>query len=110
MISELVLQEIDDTPDQDRRKELLGLTESLRVLDYTEEAEELAAEYVKVGIFSEKYLGDAIHVAIATAHSVSYLASWNFKHLVKVSTRREVNLLNALKGYGTLEIIVPPEL
>ena len=39
-----------------------------------------------------------------------YFASWNFKHLVKVGTRREVNLVNALEGYEQIEIIVPPEL
>lgn len=26
------------------------------------------------------------------------------------TTRREVNLVNALKGYGQIEIIAPPEL
>ena len=35
---------------------------------------------------------------------------WNFSHLVKVRTRREVNLVNALEGYGPVEIVAPPEL
>jgi len=37
-------------------------------------------------------------------------SSWNFHHLVKLRTRREVNLVNALKGYTPIEILAPPEL
>ena len=43
-------------------------------------------------------------------NGVDYLCSWNFTHLVKVSTRREVNLVNSLMGYGQVEIVAPPEL
>lgn len=110
MISESVLQEISDTPDEDRRSEMRRLAAPLAVLDYPTDAEDLAYEYVKIGIFPQKYLGDAIHVAIASVHRVGYLASWNFKHLVRVATRREVNLVNALKGYDPLEIAAPPEI
>ena len=35
---------------------------------------------------------------------------WNFKHIVKVSTRRAVNLFNTLMGYEVIEIVAPPEL
>ena len=58
----------------------------------------------------EKYTSDANHVAIAVVHGIGYLASWNFRHLVKVNTRREVNLVNALEGYNPIEIVAPPEL
>lgn len=57
-----------------------------------------------------KYVADANHVAVAVTHGVGFLASWNFKHLVKVKTRREVNLVNSLNGYGVIEIVAPPEL
>ena len=58
----------------------------------------------------EKYISDAEHVSVATVNRMDYVCSWNFRHLVKVSTRREVNLVNALQGYGPVEIIAPPEL
>ena len=60
--------------------------------------------------FPDRYVADAQHVAIAVVNGVDYLCSWNFTHLVKVSTRREVNLVNSLMGYGQVEIIAPPEL
>ena len=57
-----------------------------------------------------KYTDDANHVAVAVANGIGYFCSWNFKHLVKVNIRREVNLINAMTGYGPIEIIAPPEL
>ena len=110
MISALVLGEINDTPDSDRRKDLERLVGDLPVLPLTAEAEVLAEEYIKRGAIPVKYREDALHVAIAVVHQIPLLASWNFTHLVNVKTRRLVNLVNALLGHGQIEIVSPPEL
>jgi len=110
LISTIVLMEILDTPDAERRSNIQGLVNDFEVLEFEEESLELAQEYIKRGIFPEKYTSDANHIAIAVVHGIDYFASWNFKHLVKVNTRREVNLVNALLGYQQIEIIAPPEL
>lgn len=110
VISSLVMAEINGTPDEARRDELERLVKNCQVVAFTEEADRLAQEYVTRGIFPEKYVADANHVAAAVVHGIGYLASWNFKHLVKVKTRREVNLVNSLNGYGVIEIVAPPEL
>lgn len=110
IISTVVLLEIRDTPDPEKRVKMGQLVMGLTVLVFDEEADGLAQEYVRRGIFPEKYASDANHVAIAVANGADYFTSWNFRHLVKVSTRREVNLVNALKGYRPIEIIAPPEL
>ena len=73
-------------------------------------AEALSEEYVRRGIFPEKYASDGNHVAVAVVHGVSFFVSWNFRHLVKVKTRREINLVNSLMGYGQIEIVAPPEM
>ncbi len=109
-ISVLVLAEIAATPLQSRRGDFQSIVQGFTVLPITDEADRLAGEYVQLGIVPEKYRSDALHVAIAVVHGISYLASWNFRHLVKVATRREVNLLNSLKGYEPIEIVAPPEL
>ena len=77
---------------------------------FSDEADNLAQEYVRRGVFPEKFASDANHVAIAVVNGIGYLASWNFRHLVRVNTRREVNLGNALEGYNPIEIVAPPEL
>lgn len=109
-VSGLVLREIADTPDQERRGQIEMLVNEVSILDLDSEAAELAQEYIDKEIFPEKYRSDAIHVAIAVINGIGYLCSWNFTHLVKVNTRREVNLVNAIKRYGQIEIIAPPEL
>ena len=110
VISTLVVREIQDTPDPVKRGQLEGLVKNLEVLEFTIEADELARKYVERGVFPEKYISDGNHVAIAVTHGIGYFVSWNFTHLVKVITRREINLINALNGYHPIEIIAPPEL
>ena len=110
IISTLVLGEIQGTPDPERRAEMEDLVKEFVVLAFDERADELAQEYISRGIFAEKYVSDANHVAVAVVNRIRYFVSWNFRHLVKVRTRREVNLVNLLKGYEQIEIVAPPEL
>ena len=110
VISEVVLQEILDTPAIEKRQLLKDLIDDFTVLDFDDEARRRSSEFMRRGIFPDRYVADAQHVAIAVVNGVDYLCSWNFTHLVKVSTRREVNLVNSLMGYGQVEIIAPPEL
>ena len=96
-VSGLVLREIADTPNVERHQEMQTLVKEIAILDLDVESAVLAQEYIGREIFPEKYRSDAIHVAIAVTNGIGYLCSWNFTHLVKVNTRREVNLVNALK-------------
>lgn len=109
-ISSLVIAEITETGNNEKRAKLLELLEGVEQLSITEECEKLADEYVKSGIIPVKYRDDAVHIACAVVNSIDYLVSWNFEHIVKVKTRRMVGLIDAEKGYKPLEIISPPEL
>lgn len=109
-ISNVVLIEIRSTPDVNRK---LLLTESVKRFEflYTDrDSIDLAVEYIKQGVFTVKTIFDACHVAVAVVNGISYLASWNYKHMVKVKIRQEVNKINTQKGYGRIEIITPAEL
>ena len=110
VVSVVTMREVEDTPDEELRAEMLNLVSGFEILPLEQEALVLANEYTARGIIPEKYASDANHVAIAAVSGVAYFASWNFTHLVKVATRREVNLVNALLGYGPIEIVAPPEL
>ena len=71
----------------------------------TKEIQELSQSY-----FSRKAVAiveDAIHIAVATVSGIDVLVSWNFKHIVNLKTKREVNAVNLLNGYGQLEIVEP---
>ena len=74
-----------------------------------EEMLDLAEKYLDEGIVSEKYRGDALHIAIATVISVDVLVSWNFKHIVNLNKIKLFNSINFREGYKMLEIRTPQE-
>ncbi|QQK78043.1 type II toxin-antitoxin system VapC family toxin [Salicibibacter cibarius] len=108
-ISEIVLDELNAAPEP-MKSTFLKTVEPFKILKFSDEAKYLSNIYVQEGIFPEKYSDDARHVAVATVNDSRYLLSWNFKHLVKVKTRKAVSLINSLNHYSTIEIIAPPEL
>ena len=110
VVSTITLREILDTPDEQTRASMEKLIDGFEVLDFGEEAYGLAQEYINRGVFPGRYESDANHVAIAVVNGIGLFVSWNFRHLVKLSTRREVNLINAIAGYQDIEILAPPEL
>jgi len=109
-ISEVTLKELEDTRNETLRKKFKALIESFKVLKINNRVRDLANAYIGKGVFPEKYLNDALHVAVASFYGISYVVSWNFEHLVKVRTRKSVNLVNVLEGYKEIEIISPQEL
>ena len=108
-ISTITKEEIEASSVQIKKK-MLEVVGKFRVLMVNKEIEELTKEYLGNGIASDKYRNDAVHIAIAVVNNLDFIVSWNFKHIVKVKTRRVVNLVNELRGYHPIEIIAPPEL
>jgi len=109
-VSEVVLAEIGDTRDVQLRNKLREKAVSLKILPIDEESRTLADEYVKHKAIPSDYSEDALHIAISTMNEIDYFLSWNFEHIVKVKTRKIVNMVNASAGYPDLEIITPAEL
>lgn len=110
-ISQSVMQEIKVTPDLGRKRELIKIIQGFPVLDITSEAKDLIVAYMEVNLVLEPNIIDAYHVAIATAHQVDILVTWNLEHLAKQATRNKVKKINASLGYGNLlEILTPGEL
>lgn len=108
-ISTLVKDEIE-TSSIEIKNDLFGVIYDFEILNITTEVEELADEYMNKGIVLDKFRNDAVHIAVAVINNIDFLISWNFRHLVKVKTRKIVNLINELLGYPHIEIIAPPEL
>ena len=80
------------------------------LLPETGEADDLAHEYLKASVVSERYADDAMHVAICTVHRINFLVSWNFRHLVNVRREAGFNAVNLLQGYPMVSIVNPKEL
>lgn len=109
-ISEITVEELADTKDEILRKNLNKLIQHSKVLKINPKIRDLARTYIERNVFSERYMDDALHVAVASFYEISYLVSWNFEHLVKVKTKRLVKLVNVLEGFREVEIVSPPEL
>ena len=109
-VSEITVKELDDTKDENLRKRLRRLIKGFKILKSNKKIRDLAKVYIERGVFSERYVDDALHVAITTFYEISYLVSWNFEHLVKVKTRKWVNSVNTLEGFTEIEIVSPQEL
>lgn len=107
-VSDLVIKEIKATGDEKLRKNLIQLVKDFELLSTkSTEIRALAEEYVSRGIIPVKHIEDAVHIAVTTVNSLDILVSWNFEHIVKLKTKREVNAVNVLLGYNQIEIIEP---
>lgn len=107
-ISDIVIREIEDIGNTAKKKELLELIHDFKTLSSNEkEIKALAEEYIVRRVIPLKHIEDAIHIAVASFHYLDVLISWNFEHIVKLKTKREVNVINVLLGYNQLEIIEP---
>lgn len=107
-VSGVVIKEIEDIGDKEKKKELLALIGEFNTLSSNDkDIRALAEEYIVRGIIPLKHIEDAIHIAVASFHGLDVLVSWNFEHIVKLKTKREVNVINVLLGYNQLEIIEP---
>jgi tryptophan 2,3-dioxygenase len=73
-------------------------------LEITDEAVELATEYIKEKVVGKTSYADCLHIALATISHADYLLSWNFKHIVNVQRIRGYNSINIKNGYKQLEI------
>ncbi len=107
-ISDLVIREMEATGDEKLRENLIKLVKDFEsLLTKSEEIRILSEEYVSRRIIPVKHIEDAVHIAVATINSVDILVSWNFEHIVKLKTKREVNAVNVLLGYDPIEIVEP---
>jgi predicted nucleic acid-binding protein len=109
-ISEVVIGEINRAP-QTKAVRLRDCINKINPeeLALDDSAQALAEEYIEKGVIPSKYEDDAFHIAIASVNNLDVIVSWNFTHIVKLKTRREVAVINTLMGYKPIDICSPQE-
>ncbi len=85
----------------------LNLLKSLEQIELAEEAAILAEGYISRGIFNRKFIGDALHVALASFHKIDYLVTWNFGHIANVRRQARIRLFNTTAGFFVPMIVTP---
>ena len=106
VISPLVVRELERL-EEPHRSSYLKLVRDIEQVEVTDESAILAEGYVSRGIFHRKYIGDALHVAVASHHKIDYLVTWNFGHLANVRRQARIRLFNAAAGFFVPMIVTP---
>src|SRR5690349_21712012 len=75
-ISAVVIGEILRAP-AEKQKQLFNVLAEAEILEFTEEAEELASAYLEAMVLPKSSYEDAQHVAIATINELDAIVSWN---------------------------------
>jgi predicted nucleic acid-binding protein len=78
-------------------------------IDLSEDAIDLANEYISEKVVGLTSYADCLHIALATINRADYLVSWNFKHIVNIQRIIGYNVINIKNGYKQLEIRSPRE-
>lgn len=85
-VSQLVLDEAAAGDPLMRARRLRALR-GIPVLPLTDAATRLAKELVRRGALPKTAIVDAFHIGVAAAHEVTYLLTWNCKHLANAAMR-----------------------
>jgi predicted nucleic acid-binding protein len=81
--------------------------ENTEFIEASEEAVDLASQYISEKVVGQTSFDDCLHIALATINRADFLLSWNFKHIVNVQRIQGYNSINIKKGYKQLEIRSP---
>jgi len=109
LFSTVTQDEVENAPERVRVLVKNLKTEWTEFLEVTDEAVELASEYINEKVVGQTSYSDCLHIALATINRADYLISWNFKHIVNVQRILGYNSINIKNGYKQLEIRSPRE-
>jgi predicted nucleic acid-binding protein len=107
--SEAVLEEAA-SGDPQAAQVRLDVLNAMTFLETTADAMALAEILVKAGALPENAADDALHIALAAAHGIPYLLTWNCRHLANATMRPIIESVCAAKGFKAPIICTPEEL
>ena len=107
LFSAVTQDELENAPQNVRELVQHLKAEHTEFIEITDEAVELATEYIAEKVVGQTSYADCLHIALATINRADFLISWNFKHIVNVEKIRSYNAINIKNGYKQLEIRSP---
>jgi hypothetical protein len=108
-ISQTVLDEAA-AGDPDAAKRRLPYLQDLPLLDLTRAVNDVARAIMDSGLLPPRATRDAIHIAVASVHSVDILLTWNCRHIANAAIMRELGEIVARSGYEMPVLCTPEEL
>ena len=107
--SQLVIREASAGEAQMAQTRLNALSD-VNLLQITNDAIELANDFIAKGPLPPKAVEDALHIAIAVVNGLEYLITWNRKHIANAKMRGKIEQLCRAKGFEPSIICTPEEL
>ena len=105
-ISEIVIEEIEATPELDLREALEDLVENFDILEVSKEVVDLSLIYLSHRRIPRE---DALHIASASIGQIDFLVTWNLRHIYKRGTQEIIREVNTRLGMLTPEIVTPED-
>ena len=109
LFSTVTQDELEDAPEKVKDLVKSIKVENTEFLETTNEAIDLAREYITEKVVGQTSFADCLHISLATINRADFLVSWNFKHIVNIDRIRGYNSINIKYGYKQLEIRSPRE-
>ncbi len=108
-VSDLVLEEIQ-SGDPEAARQRVDFAAALPMLPTTIAVRGFHERFFAAKILPEKARADAMHIAIAAAHGMTYLATWNCAHISNDALKGKI--LDEIRSAGYTEVIMatPEEL
>ena len=110
LYSTVTQDELENAPKEVRELVNHLKAEFTEFLEPTDEAVDLATQYISENVVGKTSYADCLHIALATINRADFLVSWNFKHIVNVRRIMGYNSVNIKNGYKQLEIRSPRDL
>lgn len=108
-VSRLVIDEAS-AGDAEAAARRLATLKGIPRLELTEPVSILAARLVAEAAIPREAIEDALHVAVATAHGMDYLLTWNCRHIANAAMRNRIADVCAGSGFEAPVICTPEEL
>ena len=96
--------------DSEAASRRLNALKNFPLVDATPAAFTLAARFIRAEGMPAKAKDDALHLALCAVHGLSYLLTWNFRHLANAELRLFLSGVCAKAGYILPTICTPDEL
>ena len=108
VISTVTTREIDDCQEE-KRNILYSYLDMIQysLVEVTDKVMDIAETIIDFGVLKQKSSDDCQHIAAAIVSGCDIIVSWNFKHIVNLSTMKGVRAITMLKGYKDLMIFPP---
>lgn len=104
--SRFVLAELSRAP-ATKARSALAILEGIRVLDEPSGLSEVVEYYIGHRLMPAEAGGDAVHLALASMHSIDFLLTWNCRHLANANKIQHLTVLNARLGLHVPVITTP---